>query len=42
MRLPIKVERLCGWHGIEFSKSGYIALGYWLVCFGRAGKRGLK
>ena len=28
----VKVERLCGWHGFEYSK-GYLTLGYWLVSF---------
>lgn len=28
--LPSSVERLCGWHGFEFSRDAW-TLGYWLI-----------
>jgi hypothetical protein len=32
--MKIRIERLCGWHGIEYKKPGYLSLGYWLVRIG--------
>ena len=36
--MKVRIERLCGWHGFEFDRRGYVGLGYWLVSFGDAAR----